>query len=77
MPVEISPDAGIYSIYLDQRGEITPALEMDIVQTVEASPSTLVRFGAWPDGSRSALSITGDIDAMTLVDFMLRLWEAR
>ncbi|HEX6818323.1 MAG TPA: polysaccharide deacetylase family protein [Ktedonobacterales bacterium] len=35
----------------------------------------LVYFGCWPDGARSALSITGDIDSLTIQDFFLRIRE--
>ena len=33
---------------------------------------SLVRFGVWPRGNRSALSVTGDIDALTIWDFAHR-----
>lgn len=75
--VETSSHAASYACYLEPDGEITPQLEMQMVATIESCRRPLVRFGPWPDGARSALSVTGDIDAMTLVDFLLRLWEVR
>jgi hypothetical protein len=33
-------------------------------------------LGLWPAGARSALAVTGDIDALTLWDFGLRLLGA-
>jgi len=42
------------------------------VSAVLASPHPLVRFGVWPRGNRSALAITGDIDALTVWDFFHR-----
>ena len=42
-------------------------------EQAQASDCPLIRLGNWPDGCRSALSITGDIDAMTIWDYGLRL----
>ncbi|MFH1754368.1 MAG: polysaccharide deacetylase family protein [Candidatus Latescibacterota bacterium] len=33
----------------------------------------LLRFGVWPHGNRSALAVTGDIDSLTIWDFVHRL----
>jgi len=38
-----------------------------------AFPGPLVRFGTWPHGHRSALAVTGDIDALTFWDFVHRM----
>jgi peptidoglycan/xylan/chitin deacetylase (PgdA/CDA1 family) len=35
-------------------------------------PGPLVRFGTWPHGNRSAFAATGDIDALTIFDFIHR-----
>ncbi|HEY7832803.1 MAG TPA: methyltransferase domain-containing protein, partial [Ktedonobacterales bacterium] len=76
-------DAERYALYLDlpeglgatlaERGERRAAL----VDQIEALDAPLVRFGCWPDGARAALSITGDIDSVTVQDFFLRIAEAR
>jgi hypothetical protein len=47
------------------------------VARVEALDTPLLRFGVWPDRARAALSITGDIDSITIQDFFLRIVEAR
>jgi len=44
---------------------------------IEKAPGPLVRVWRWPDGARSALAATGDIDALTLRDFVVRSWETR
>jgi hypothetical protein len=31
----------------------------------------------WPEGKRAALSITGDVDSVTIQDFFLRILEVR
>jgi peptidoglycan/xylan/chitin deacetylase (PgdA/CDA1 family) len=41
-------------------------------RVIAESPRTLVRFGTWPRGAKSALSVTGDIDALTIWDFVQR-----
>lgn len=52
-----------------QRGEL--------VRQIEQSGAPLVRFALWPDGQQAALSITGDIDSVTIQDFFLRILEVR
>jgi hypothetical protein len=42
---------------------------------VEASKGPLVRLWRWPAGARCALSVTGDVDSMTIVDFLRRPLE--
>jgi hypothetical protein len=41
-------------------------------RVIEESRRPTVRFGTWPRGARSALSVTGDIDALTIWDFVQR-----
>jgi len=41
-------------------------------RVIEESPRSLVRFATWPNGARSALAVTGDIDALTIWDFVQR-----
>jgi peptidoglycan/xylan/chitin deacetylase (PgdA/CDA1 family) len=41
-------------------------------RVIEESKRPLVRFGVWPRGCRSAFSATGDIDALTIWDFVQR-----
>jgi peptidoglycan/xylan/chitin deacetylase (PgdA/CDA1 family) len=48
-----------------------------LLDQVEQLDAPLVRFGCWPDGQRAALSITGDIDSVTIQDFFLRILEFR
>ncbi|HEX5130934.1 MAG TPA: polysaccharide deacetylase family protein [Candidatus Krumholzibacteria bacterium] len=41
-------------------------------RVIDESQRPLVRFGTWPRGCKSALSVTGDIDALTIWDFVAR-----
>ncbi|MDQ2743454.1 MAG: polysaccharide deacetylase family protein [Chloroflexota bacterium] len=46
-----------------------------VVLKVRAHADELVRLNPWPAGFRACLSITADIDALTLYDFAMRLKE--
>jgi hypothetical protein len=48
-----------------------------LVRQVEQGTAPLARIGVWPDGRRAAVSITGDIDSVTIQDFFLRILEVR
>lgn len=72
-----------YSLYLDMPdglGKTRPEQierRSALVAEIEALDKPLLRFGVWPDRARAALSITGDIDSITIQDFFLRIIEAR
>jgi peptidoglycan/xylan/chitin deacetylase (PgdA/CDA1 family) len=56
----------------------TPAWsEAAVLESIASAPGPLVRVWRWPDGARSALAVSGDIDALTLRDFVARSWETR
>jgi hypothetical protein len=71
-----------YSLYLDMPDGLGKTREEQITQRsalvaeIEALDKPLVRFGIWPERARAALSITGDIDSITIQDFFLRIVEA-
>jgi peptidoglycan/xylan/chitin deacetylase (PgdA/CDA1 family) len=46
--------------------------ELEIIEHIECTKYPLVRLGRWPNGYYSALSVTGDLDGLTLWDFILR-----
>jgi peptidoglycan/xylan/chitin deacetylase (PgdA/CDA1 family) len=74
-PFELSDDPQHYGAHVD----VTDATwsEADVLDAIETAPGPLVRLWRWPDGARSALAATGDIDALTLRDFLVRSWETR
>jgi hypothetical protein len=59
-------------VYLDGLRDFAPADRLALLQRVESTPGPLLRLGRWPNGARSALALTGDIDAITLWDYGLR-----
>ena len=45
-----------------------------LVEFIEHSVSPLVRYWRWPANARSALCLTGDLDALSLTDYAARLF---
>lgn len=45
-----------------------------LVNHIEAASGPLVRYWRWPDAARSALCISGDLDALTVLDYAARLF---
>ncbi len=66
--------AGRCAIYLDATVLAAHNTEVALLDYIESHPGPLVRFWRWPNGARSALAITGDLDALTLGDYATRLW---
>jgi peptidoglycan/xylan/chitin deacetylase (PgdA/CDA1 family) len=73
--------AGHFTLFLDLPGGLGATREEQIAcrgalldQLLELD-APLMYFGCWPAGARAALSITGDIDSLTIQDFFLRIRE--
>jgi peptidoglycan/xylan/chitin deacetylase (PgdA/CDA1 family) len=64
-----------YGIYLDNLTDFQGSDEKPLSKRIESSNSPLLRYWRWPYFAKSALAITGDIDALNLLDFVLRLSE--
>lgn len=73
--VERGERADNYGIYLSHLERFSEADEKPLIAKLEQSGVPLLRYWRWPDQARSALSVTGDIDSITLVDFALRIME--
>jgi hypothetical protein len=69
--VEPAGDDQAHTLYLD-RPQFGYADERPLLDQIENGDGPLVRLGRWPHGARSALCVTGDIDALTLWDYGLR-----
>lgn len=70
--VETSGDPERYTFFIDQQ-KFDAGRERIVIDHIEKSNCPLIKLGYWPDSAKSALSITGDIDALTLWDYGLRL----
>ncbi len=62
------------SIYLEETSLAAMGSEVQLIDYIEAFTGPLVRYWRWPNGAKSALSITGDLDALSLVDYLWRLY---
>lgn len=69
--VEPAVTGEMHTIYLD-RPQFSYEDERTLLAQIEQSNFPLVRLGRWPHGARSALCVTGDIDALTIWDYGLR-----
>jgi peptidoglycan/xylan/chitin deacetylase (PgdA/CDA1 family) len=69
--IEISENADRYSYYFDYHS-FNNIQAMSLLSQIEQCQFPLVRLGRWPYGAKSALAITGDIDALSLWDYFLR-----
>lgn len=70
--VEVSDRSGDYGIFLS---DATGVSYSDFLKTIEDSGKPIIRLWRWPHGARSALSCTGDIDSITIIDFARRFVE--
>jgi hypothetical protein len=74
-------DAQEYALYLELPEGLGTTREQRIqqcsalVDQIEHLEAPFLRFGCWPDGNQAALSVTGDIDSVTIQDFFLRILE--
>ncbi len=73
--VEESDQPDNYGIYLANLADFQEADEKLISEAIERSNAPLLRYWRWPDKAKSALAITGDIDSITLMDFVMRVFE--
>ncbi len=74
--VEQSDQPLDYGIYLNNLANFNDADEKPLSQEIEQSNAPLLRYWRWPEQARSALSVTGDIDSITIMDFFLRIFES-
>ncbi len=71
--VDTGDTASRCAIYLDP-ATLSRMTEVELVNHIENSPGPLVRYWRWPDGAKCALCVTGDLDALTLLDYASRLF---
>jgi hypothetical protein len=71
--LEMGENAHYCSLYLDESCTSKFENPVDFVAYIESVRAPLLRFWPWPDGMRSALCITGDLDALSLIDYAYRL----
>jgi peptidoglycan/xylan/chitin deacetylase (PgdA/CDA1 family) len=72
--IEISEDAHQYTHYFNQT-TFLPEAQRPLLAEIEEMARPLVRLARWPNGAASALAITGDIDCLTALDYIIRFFE--
>ena len=72
--IDCSEQAPKCTVYLDLATLENLNSEVALVDYIEQMDVPLIRFWRWPDGYKSALCITGDLDALTLWDYMTRIY---
>lgn len=73
-PFKVTDQEEECSVYLDHFDSFSEKDEMRALEIINTCSLPLIRFWRWPNGCKSALSITGDIDALTSIDYFLRFF---
>lgn len=68
-------DARSCEFYLDEK-EFAPGDERPLLSRLEEGTGPLLRLARWPHAAQSALCVSGDIDALTLWDYVLRVFNS-
>jgi hypothetical protein len=72
--LDVSEQAPQCSLYLDD-----PAIgtwsEVQLIHHIESASVPLVRFSRWPAQAKSALCVSGDLDALSLRDYASRIFN--
>jgi hypothetical protein len=69
--VEIADRRDGYAAFL-RRDRLAPQDEDEVLRELAQAPGPLLRLGRWPEGAKSAVAITGDVDALTIWDYASR-----
>lgn len=63
-------------IFLDEARLASLPSQTRLIEFIESQSGPLVRFGRWPDGAKGAMSLSGDLDALSLADYIMRLFAS-
>lgn len=72
--LDLSEKANQCSIFLDNKINILYSSNLKLIEFIESFSGPLIRYWRWPNGARSALSITGDLDALSIMDYAARIF---
>jgi peptidoglycan/xylan/chitin deacetylase (PgdA/CDA1 family) len=70
--LEVGDRSDGYAVHLGRLETHDHAAIAACRRVIDESARPLVRFSTWPRGAHSALAVTGDIDALTIWDFVNR-----
>jgi hypothetical protein len=71
--VMTSTNGQAFPFYL-RRTTFNPQDERSLLAEIDHADWPLIRLSRWPGGAQCGLTITGDVDALTLWDYGQRLW---
>jgi peptidoglycan/xylan/chitin deacetylase (PgdA/CDA1 family) len=74
--LEHGPIARTCALTIDSSILAAHPTEVELVNFIETTQTPLVRFWRWPDEAKSAMSLTGDLDAISLFDYISRLFPS-
>ena len=72
--VELGETAKSCATYIDNSTLSHLDGEVGLMEHIEDGDGPLVRYGQWPSACRSALCLSGDLDALSLLDYASRLF---
>ncbi len=72
--VETGAAAAKCATYLGSTELTRARAQVQLIELIESAATPLVRFWRWPSNTRSALCVTGDLDALSLTDYAARLF---
>lgn len=70
--VEQTDQADAHSVYIDRTRPFCESEKLPLLKQLEDASHPLLRFWRWPNGARSALAISSDVDAISIFDFVRR-----
>jgi peptidoglycan/xylan/chitin deacetylase (PgdA/CDA1 family) len=68
----VEPASERSAVVLDEAAGVDFGDEVALLGHVEASAGPLVRVWRWPDGARSVVTVAGDLDALSITDYLAR-----
>jgi hypothetical protein len=74
-PVETSSHAQEYSLYLTHSGQFHEKHKIEILKKIKQCQFPLIRFWRWPENYLCCFALTGDIDAVDIMDYWGRFYE--
>jgi hypothetical protein len=71
--VDPSDEAASCTVLIEPGVLAATSSKVDLIAHIEASSGPLLKLGRWPDGAKSAFCLAGDLDALSLRDYLGRL----
>ncbi len=73
--LDTSPSAQLCTVYLSREDLESCTSYLTLINEIEKSKGPLLRFNRWPEEYKCALSISGDLDALSLFDYSARIFH--